>query len=123
MRAFMLALLLTTFCSARLNLEKPATVGLASWYGKREQGKRTANGERFDRRKMTCASRFYPQGTLLLVRYPAKGTFVVVRVNDAGPWVHGRVLDLSERAAQVLGMKSRGVDYVEITPVHFWRNQ
>jgi rare lipoprotein A len=124
MRTLLVALLLTTsFCSARVNLEKPATVGLASWYGRREQGKRTANGERFDRHEMTCASRFYPQGTLLMVKYPAKGTFVVVRVNDAGPWVKGRILDLSERAAQSLGLRAYGVGYVQIAPVHLWRSQ
>lgn len=124
MRVLLALLLLTTsFCSARLNLEKPATVGLASWYGKREQGKRTASGERFDRHKMTCASRVYPLGTLLMVKYPAKGTFVVVRVNDTGPWVKGRVLDLSEHAAQSLGLRAHGVGYVQIAPVHLWRNQ
>lgn len=122
MRPFLIALLLTTLCHARINVAQPTTAGTASWYGKREQGKRTANGERFDRRKMTCASRLYPMGTLLMVRYPAKGTFVMVRVNDRGPWVRGRILDLSEKAASILGLKPSGVGYVEITPVHLWRN-
>ena len=78
MRWFIALLLLTTFCQARelrLNLAQPATAGVSSWYGAREQGKRTASGERFDRHKMTCASRSYPLGTLLIVKYPAKGTF------------------------------------------------
>lgn len=102
----------------KLNTALPTTAGLASWYGKREQGKRTASGERFDRMKYTAASRTYPLGTLLMVRYPRKGTFVVVRVNDRGPWVKGRVLDLSERAAQTLGLKPYGVDRVIIEPFH-----
>ena len=124
MRTLLVALLLTTsFCSARLNIEKPATAGVASWYGKREQGKRTASGERFDRHGMTCASRVYPLGTLLMVQYPTKGTFVVVRVNDTGPWVKGRILDLSERAAQSLGLRAHGVGYVQVAPVHLWRSQ
>src|SRR5271154_3843242 len=105
MRTLLFALLLTTVCQARLNLAQPATTGVSSWYGLREQGKKTASGERFDRHQLTCASRQYPLGTLLLVRYPAKGTFVEVRVNDHGPWVRGRCLDLSERAAEVLGLK------------------
>ena len=112
----MILLLIGTLCSAKLNLPLPETHGKASWYGRREQGKRTANGERFDRRRYTAASRTYPMGTLLMVRFPRKGTFVVVRVNDRGPWVKGRVLDLSERAAQTLGLKSFGVGDVTITP-------
>ena len=109
-------------CSARLNTSLPTTKGQASWYGKREQGKRTASGERFDRRRYTCASRTYPLGTLLMVKYPRKGTFVVVRVNDRGPWTKGRVLDLSERAAEYLGLKPYGVDTVVIEPLQLkWR--
>lgn len=123
MRNFLFALLLTTtFCQARLNLALPATNGTASWYGRREQGRKTASGERFDLRKYTCASRTYPLGTLLMVSYPAKGTFVVVRVNDRGPWVHGRVIDLSEKAATVLGLKPHGLGQVTITPVRLWRD-
>ncbi len=124
MRAILLALLLTTtFCQARLNLTQTVTNGTASWYGRREQGKKTANGERFDRRGYTCASKAYPLGTLLMVSFPAKGTFVLVRVNDRGPWVHGRVIDLSEKAATVLGLKPYGVGQVVITPFQLWRNQ
>lgn len=105
------------------NIALSSQEGLASYYGKREQGKRTANGERFNRHKYTCASRTYPMGTLLMVSYPTKGTFVVVRVNDRGPWTRGRVIDLSEKVATVLGLKPNGVGYVEITPVHIWRTQ
>ncbi len=123
MRLLLALVLLVPFCQARLNLTQPTTAGLSSWYGKREQGHKTANGERFDRNKLTCASRTYPMGTLLLVKYPAKGTFVMVRVNDRGPWISGRILDLSERAAQILGIRVQGLGQVTITPVHLWRNQ
>lgn len=102
----------------RFNFELPTTTGIASYYGRREQGKRTASGERFDRWKYTAASRAYPLGTLLMVKYPRMGTFVVVRVNDRGPWIKGRVLDLSEKAATTLGLKSHGVDFVIIQPLH-----
>ena len=116
-RILLMILLLTgTLCSAGLNLALPQTEGLASWYGKREQGRRTASGERFDRMRYTCASRLYPMGTLLMVSYPREGTFVVVRVNDRGPFKKSRVLDLSERAAQTLGLKPFGVDGVVIKP-------
>lgn len=77
-----------------------------------------ANGQRFDRWRYTCASRRYSLGTLLMVRYPRLGTFVVVRVTDRGPWIKGRVLDLSEKAAATLGLKSRGVDTVTIEPLN-----
>jgi rare lipoprotein A len=103
----------------KLNTALPTTTGKASWYGRREQGRHTANGERFDRNQYTCASRTYPFGTLLNVRYPRTGLEVVVRVNDHGPWVGGRMLDLSERAAKSLGLAPYGVDQVIITPVHF----
>ena len=83
-----------TLCSAKLNVELPTTTGKASWYGRREQGKRTASGERFDRRRFTCASRHYPLGTLLMVKFPKRGTFVIVRVNDRGPFKKGRILRL-----------------------------
>ncbi len=118
MRLLITLLLLCTTCFANLNIAPPATVGTSSWYGRREQGHRTASGERFDRHKMTCASRLYPLGTLLYVKYPAKGTFVVVRVNDRGPFVRGRILDLSEQAAQCLGLKPSGIGQVVITPLH-----
>jgi rare lipoprotein A len=57
-----------------------------------------------------------------MVKYPAKGTFVVVRVNDSGPWIHGRILDLSERAAQTLGLKAAGIGMVIIVPVKIFVN-
>ena len=108
---------LPSTATSRLNIALPTTTGRASWYGRREQGKRTASGERFDRYRFTCASRAYPLGTWLMVKYPRMGTFVVVRVNDRGPWVKGRVLDLSEHAATTLGLKGHGVDFVVIQPL------
>lgn len=95
----------------------PETRGVASYYGKREAGKIMANGNRFDPEKMTCASRTFPFGTRLLVTYPTTGKSVVVTVTDRGPWVHGRVLDLSERAARELGLKHRGIGLVIIEPL------
>ena len=92
--------------------------GLASWYGRREQGRRMANGQRFDRNGYTAASRVYKLGTMLRVTYPRTGLTVIVRVTDRGPYVRRRVLDLSERAARVLGLKPYGVGQVEIQPLH-----
>jgi rare lipoprotein A len=101
-----------------LNLAAPKQIGVASWYGRREQGKTMANGKPFDRNRYTCASRTYKLGTRLLVSYPEIGTFVQVVVTDRGPWIEGRVLDLSERAALTLGLRPHGVGLVIIEPVH-----
>lgn len=90
--------------------------GLASYYDKREQGKETASGERYNANGYTCASRYYKLGTWLKVTFPTKHTFVYVRVNDRGPWIKGRILDLSEHAAKVLGLKPYGVAYIEVQP-------
>ena len=93
-------------------LSSAKTVGKASWYGKREQGKLTASGTRFDRNAYTCASRTYPMGTWLIVRFHRRR--VLVKVTDRGPWVEGRILDLSERAAKDIGLRPYGVATVEI---------
>jgi rare lipoprotein A len=88
--------------------------GLASWYGQQHQGLKTASGERFDMNKLTAAHRTLPFGTRLRVTNVENGKSVVVRVNDRGPHVSGRVLDLSHRAAQALGMTEGGVARVEV---------
>jgi rare lipoprotein A len=100
-----LLLLTATLCSG-------ATKGLASWYGIRHQGHRTADGSSFDRNAYTCASRTYPLGTWLIVRFHRKE--VLVKVTDRGPWIEGRVLDLSERAAKDIGLRPYGVGTVYI---------
>lgn len=90
--------------------------GLASWYGGRFHGRRTASGERFDREELTAAHRTLPFGARLCVRSMVNGKVVVVRVNDRGPFAPGRVIDLSQAAAQELGMTGLG-----IKPVELWR--
>lgn len=82
--------------------------GRISWYGPGFHGRRTASGERFDKHEMTAAHKTLPFGTLVRVIDMATGRSVLVRVNDRGPYAHGRILDLSEAAAQRLGMKGRG---------------
>lgn len=88
--------------------------GLASWYGKGDgyHGKKTANGERFDRDKLTAAHYSLPFGTTVKVRNKKNGREVVVRINDRFPIEtlrKGRIIDLSYRAAQVLQMVRDGV--------------
>lgn len=85
-----------------------AQVGMASWYGPGFAGRLTANGERFDPSKLTCAHRTFKFGTILEVTNLENGRSVVVRVNDRGPYAKNRVIDLSEEAARRIGMIEKG---------------
>jgi rare lipoprotein A len=88
--------------------------GVASWYGREFQGRRTASGETFDRSLMTAAHPSLPFHTKLRITNLANGRSVTVRVNDRGPGF-GRLVDVSEAAAVRLGMKDRGFAHVEMT--------
>ena len=88
--------------------------GGASYYGAKHQGKRTASGERFDQNSLTAAHRNLPFGTRLLVTNLGNDKTVVVRVNDRGPHTRGRLIDLSRKAAQQLGMLGSGVAQVRV---------
>lgn len=90
-------------------------VGVASWYGSRFQGKKTAGGERFDMNRMTCAHRNLPLGTWLRVTNMSNQKTTFVRVNDRGPILEGRIVDLSYAAAQSLGLA--GIGKVKLEPV------
>ncbi len=89
--------------------------GVASWYGKGFQGKKTASGEVFDMHKLTAAHPSLPFGTILRVKSLSTGKHVEVRVNDRGPYAGGRIIDLSYSAAEKLGFLSKGEDRVEIS--------
>ena len=83
--------------------------GKASYYAKKMSGRMTASGERLHHDSLTCAHRTYPFGTLLKVTNPANGKQVIVRVTDRGPYVRGRIIDLSVRAAQEIGIIAQGI--------------
>ena len=76
--------------------------GIASFYGKAHQGKRTATGEHFDRADFTAAHPTLPFGTVVRVTNLHNGMMVKVRINDRGPHVKGRVIDLSAASARAL---------------------
>ncbi|WP_235506478.1 septal ring lytic transglycosylase RlpA family protein [Altererythrobacter sp. Root672] len=86
--------------------------GVASWYGREFEGRRTASGERFDPDEYTAAHRTLPFGSK--VRVSRNGHSVVVRINDRGPFHGGRVIDLSQAAAEDLGIRSAGSGRVEL---------
>ena len=80
--------------------------GLATWYGERHQGKRTASGERFDLNKLTAAHRTLPFGTRVRVVHLRSGKSVVVRINDRKG--KGALIDLSKAAAHRIGLVREG---------------
>jgi rare lipoprotein A len=88
--------------------------GEASWYGGAHQGRPTSSGEPFDTRKLTAAHPTLPFGTQLLVTNLRNGRSVEVRVNDRGPAVPGRIIDLSQAAAEALGYLGAGLAPVRI---------
>ena len=97
------------------NGKAEATTGLASWYGPGLEGQLTASGEPFDPYGFTAAHKTLPLGTQLIVSYA--GRSVQVTVNDRGPYSGGRDLDLSQGAAEYLGLTAAGVDWVDYTVV------
>jgi rare lipoprotein A len=101
---------------AELSAPAPPSVetGVASWYGAKHHGKRTASGELFDRTKFTAAHPTLPWGSIVKVTNLANGKSVDVRINDRGPYGKGRIIDLSRAAAKVLGMLGTGVAQVKI---------
>ncbi len=78
--------------------------GIASWYGPGFQGRKTANGERFDTHEMTAAHKTLPFNTMLKVTNLENGKSTIVRVNDRGPYAKGRIIDLSYAAKEDLEM-------------------
>jgi peptidoglycan lytic transglycosylase len=88
--------------------------GIASWYGPGFHGKYTANGEFYDQNAMTAAHRTLPMPSLVQVTNLENGRSVRVRVNDRGPYAHGRIIDLSKRAAELLGFANEGTAKVRV---------
>ena len=89
--------------------------GVASWYGPTFYGKHTANGEVFDANALTAAHRTLPMPVNVRVTNLDNGRSIVVRVNDRGPFAKGRIIDLSEHAAELLGYKQAGTAKVRVT--------
>ena len=107
-------------CTMAAGLESPAAAagydrtGKASWYGQRYHGRTTASGVRFDMNAMTAAHRSLPFGTRVRVTNLANRRSVVLTINDRGPYAGGRIIDVSRRAAEILGMVRTGVVRVRV---------
>src|SRR5262245_36057340 len=89
--------------------------GIASWYGQDFHGRLTANGEVFDRTTISAAHPTLPMPVNVRVTNLDNGRSIVVRINDRGPFVRGRIIDLSERAADLLGFKDKGLARVRVS--------
>jgi len=88
--------------------------GLASWYGKKFHGRKTSNGETYDMYKSSAAHKTLPFNTYVRVHNLYNGKKLDVRINDRGPFVRGRIIDLSYKAAQELGIVGPGTATVEV---------
>ncbi len=101
--------------AAELTGEKShALDGIASYYW---QDQMTASGEVFNKREMTAAHKTLPLGTKVKVTNLTNGRSAILRINDRGPYSPGRVIDVSEAAADVLGMRERGLAPVRVDVV------
>jgi len=88
--------------------------GIASWYGEDFHGKYTANGEVFDLNALTAAHRTLPMPSIVQVTNLENGRTLKLRVNDRGPYLRGRIIDVSRRAAQLLGFEGIGTAKVRV---------
>ena len=110
-------------CTIGAGIESPAAAseydrtGKASWYGKRYHGRTTASGVPFDMHAMTAAHRTLPFGTRVRVTNLTNRRSVVLTINDRGPYAGRRIIDVSHRAAEVLGMVQAGVVKVRVNIV------
>lgn len=91
-------------------------IGIASWYGSKNgfHGKKTANGDKYNKHMLTAAHRTLQMPSLVKVRNLENGKSVIVLINDRGPYSGNREIDVSERAAILLGFKHKGTAKVEI---------
>lgn len=96
------------------NYAQHTETGLASFYSDNLQGRKTANGQVYDKMKMTAAHRSLAFNTKIKVTNLENKKSVIVIINDRGPFVEGRILDLSRAAAKKLGFVDKGVVKVKL---------
>ena len=92
-------------------------VGIASWYGTKFHGRPTANGAIYDMNALTAAHKTLPMPSTVRVTNLENGRSMLLEVNDRGPFVRGRIIDVSRRAAQLLGFQRKGTVKVRVQVV------
>ena len=90
------------------------STGQATWYGKKHHGRKTANGERYDKRVFTAAHKTLPFGTIVRVTNLRNNREAVVRITDRGPFGKGKIIDLAQVAAAKINMMRAGVVPVQV---------
>lgn len=100
-----------------LNDRYHVEIGIASWYGNSHAGRKTFSEEPFNPRAMTCAHKTLPMQTVIRVINTSDDSKILCRVNDRGPFVRGRIVDLSEKAAEKLNVGKKGILPVRIEVV------
>ncbi len=88
--------------------------GIASWYGPKFHGKLTANGEIYNQYSLTAAHKTLPLPSAVKVTNLKNNKSLVLRINDRGPFVNDRIIDLSSKAADILGLKREGTGLVRV---------
>ena len=91
--------------------------GIASWYGPGFHKKQTANGEIYNQYDITAAHRTLPLPSIVKVTNLENGRSLKIRVNDRGPYAHNRIIDLSKRSAELLGVIGKGTAKVRVEVV------
>lgn len=94
--------------------DQEVQTGVASWYGGKFHGRRTANGEIYNKHRLTAAHRTLPFNSIVEVINLDNRKKIIVRINDRGPFVKNRIIDLSLKAAKILDMTERGTVPVRI---------
>lgn len=89
-------------------------VGIASWYGEDFHALKTANGEKYDMNTLTAAHKTLPLPSIVKVTNLENGRSLVLRINDRGPYAKNRIIDVSKRAAQLLGFQAKGTAKVRV---------
>lgn len=100
--------------SSGRELLRQGQVGVASYYGREFQGRKTASGHVFDPEAMTAAHRHLPLGTQVRITNLANGLSYEAIINDRGPFVHGRIIDVSRGLAERLGFVRAGIAKVRV---------
>lgn len=111
---FAFVLLSSTALFAQKREKRLFITGIATWYSNSFNGRKTANGERFSQKKLTCATNRFKIGTWLRVENIATKKFVVVRVNDHMAPHPRKIIDLSRIAAEEIGIIGKGFAKVRI---------
>jgi len=88
--------------------------GIASWYGEKFHGRKTANGEIYDMNTLTAAHRTLPMPSFVRVTNLGNGRSLILKVNDRGPFARSRIIDISRRGAQLLGFHTAGTAKVRV---------